>query len=224
MIEILAQPDDTTCGPTCLHAVYRYFGDAVELEEIIDEVPVLASGGTLGVLLATHALGRGYRATIYTYNLGVFDPTWFVGDVDLAAKLREQNMAKSDPRVLTAGSAYLEFLAAGGELRYEQLSTELLHRLVQASRALITGLSATYLYGSPREKNDRSNDIEGHPVGHFVVLGGGEAAPGSIYVSDPLGDNPPFGRHHYTIEAQRLMGAILLGIVTHDANLIVIER
>ena len=24
-LEILNQPDDVTCGPTCLHAVYRYF-------------------------------------------------------------------------------------------------------------------------------------------------------------------------------------------------------
>ena len=26
-LDILAQPDDETCGPTCLHAVYRYFGE-----------------------------------------------------------------------------------------------------------------------------------------------------------------------------------------------------
>ena len=27
-VEILPQPDETTCGPTCLHAVFRYFGEA----------------------------------------------------------------------------------------------------------------------------------------------------------------------------------------------------
>ena len=30
-LEIQAQPDDLTCGPTCLHAVYRYFGDDVSI-------------------------------------------------------------------------------------------------------------------------------------------------------------------------------------------------
>ena len=26
-LDIRPQPDQTTCGPTCLHAVYRYFND-----------------------------------------------------------------------------------------------------------------------------------------------------------------------------------------------------
>jgi hypothetical protein len=53
---IEAQPDGTTCGPTCLHAVYRYFGDAIELAQVVREVPRLEEGGTLGGLLGVHAL------------------------------------------------------------------------------------------------------------------------------------------------------------------------
>jgi len=75
--EIRRQPDDVTCGPTCLHAIYRYFGDPVELAPLLEEIPMLRGGGTLDVLLATHALERGYRARIYTWNLQIFDPTWF---------------------------------------------------------------------------------------------------------------------------------------------------
>src|SRR6185369_13364802 len=70
-LEILPQPDDITCGPTCLHAVYRYFGDVIGLDQVIEEVPQLETGGTLAVLLGCHALRRGYDATIYTYNLQV---------------------------------------------------------------------------------------------------------------------------------------------------------
>lgn len=68
-LEMLPQPNDTTCGPTCLQAVYRYYGDDVGLGEVIAQVPSLTAGGTLAVMLAGHALRRGYRATIYTYNL-----------------------------------------------------------------------------------------------------------------------------------------------------------
>ena len=75
-LEMLPQPDDTTCGPTCLHAVYRYYDDPVPLPQLIDEVEPLSTGGTLAVSLACHALRRRYRATIYTYNLTLFDPTW----------------------------------------------------------------------------------------------------------------------------------------------------
>ena len=57
-VEILTQPDDFTCGPTCLHALYQYFGDEIPLEQVIREVQFLEGGGTLDVLLANHALKR----------------------------------------------------------------------------------------------------------------------------------------------------------------------
>jgi hypothetical protein len=38
-----------------------------------------------------------------------------------------------------------------------------------------------------------------------------------------LQDNPRYGSHYYTIGMQRLLGAILLGVLTYDANLLVLE-
>jgi len=40
-LDINAQPDGTTCGPTCLHAIYRYFDDAIPLNRVISEVKQL---------------------------------------------------------------------------------------------------------------------------------------------------------------------------------------
>ena len=74
--DIWPQPDNTTCGPTCLHAVYRYYKDAIALTQVIEEVPTIEGGGTLSVYLAMHALRRGYWTTIIPYNLQIFDPTW----------------------------------------------------------------------------------------------------------------------------------------------------
>src|SRR5215213_5938346 len=76
-VQTLAQPDETTCGPTCLHAVYRYWGDQEPLERLIARAHRLEHGGTFAVFLGCDALRRGYRAAIYTYNVTVFDPTWF---------------------------------------------------------------------------------------------------------------------------------------------------
>ena len=73
--DINKQPDNTTCGPTCLHAVYRYYNDSISLQEVISEVSLLEEGGTLAVYLACHALRRGYKTTIFPYNLQIFDPT-----------------------------------------------------------------------------------------------------------------------------------------------------
>ena len=74
-LKIHSQPTAATCGPTCLHAVYDYYGDEMGLETLIRDVPALEEGGTLAVLMACHALRRGYQATVCTYNLTVFDPT-----------------------------------------------------------------------------------------------------------------------------------------------------
>jgi hypothetical protein len=56
------------------------------------------------VWLACHALRRGYDATIYTYNLQLFDPTWFVNGeaVNLADRLEAQRRAKPDARIAEA--------------------------------------------------------------------------------------------------------------------------
>jgi len=76
-LQILPQPNETTCGPTCLHAVFRFFGESLALSDVIAETPELEDGGTLAVMLGSLALERGYRVKIFTYNLRVFDPTWF---------------------------------------------------------------------------------------------------------------------------------------------------
>jgi ABC-type bacteriocin/lantibiotic exporter with double-glycine peptidase domain len=61
-IPIQIQPTETTCGPTCLQAVYAYHGDEVPLDSLIGNVPALLNGGTLAVILGRHALHVGYRS------------------------------------------------------------------------------------------------------------------------------------------------------------------
>ena len=149
---IRPQPDDSTCGPTCLHALYRHYGDDVSLTRIVDEVPQLPTGGTLGVMLACHALRRGYRASLLTYNLEVFDPTWFPGDAHtIAAQLRAQRAVKGSTRLRAATRAYLEFLELGGALRMEDLTPDVLRRPLDAHKPLLAGLSSTFLYRGARE-------------------------------------------------------------------------
>jgi len=224
-VHILPQPDDTTCGPTCLHAVYRFYGDALPLEEVIAGVPPLPTGGTLGVLLACHALLRGYRATIYTYNLQMFDPTWFGPEPrDLAPLLRAQLERKGgDFRMQMATEAYLQFLALGGRVVHEELGRPLLTELLAYNRPVLTGLNATYLYGCPREHDNDYDDIAGESTGHFVVLHDYDRETETVVVADPQHDNPLYGEPRYEVGVDRLMGAILLGIVTYDANLLVVE-
>ncbi len=220
------QPDDTTCGPTCLQAIYRFHGDPVSLEQVVREVETLETAGTLAVLLALHALGRGYGATIYTYNLHVFDPSWFLPDgPDPSDKLRAQLQVKTDPRLPFVTGAYLRFLERGGRLRFRELTPDLIRTQLRKGRPILTGLSATYLYQSPRELGEhrvRYDDVAGYPAGHFVVLCGYDPESREVLVADPLRENPTFEPHLYRVGIQRVLGAVLLGVLTHDANLLVL--
>jgi hypothetical protein len=226
-LDILPQPDDTTCGPTCLQAMYRYWGDEAPLDQVIAETPKLAEGGTLASLLGRHALSRGYQATIYSYNLEVFDPTWFSGDSPpVEEKLRAQMEAKQAPKLKTACRAYIDFLRAGGEIRMEDLTRGLLRRYLNRSIPILAGLSATYLYQAAREfgpKGD-SDDVRGDPAGHFVVLCGYDRERKQVRVADPYLPNPFAPRdNYYEVGVDRVVCAILLGTYTYDANLLIIQ-
>jgi len=227
-LDILPQPDDTACGPTSLHAVYRYFGDVLPLDRVIAEVRPLEDGGTLAVYLAHHALDRGYRATVYTYNLQVFDPTWFgKGDRLLREKLALQAKHRSHDTIRDTSRAYLEFLQKGGRVLFEDAPAQIIRRTLNRSIPILTGLLSTYLYQCARETavGERlvSDDLNGDPTGHFVVLTGYDRNLRKVLIADPLRQNPYSSEQEYEVDMQRLIGSVMLGILTYDANLLVIE-
>jgi len=191
-----------------------------------DGVNHLENGGTLAVYLACHALQRGYQAIIYTWNLQVFDPTWFPGDAkSLTRCLEEQREFKQDSRIQEVTSAYQRFLELGGELRMEDLSSELIREFLNQNMPILTGLSATWLYHESREIGYEStpDDIRGTPQGHFVVLCGYEHEQRRVLVADPLHPDPnSLQGQKSLIKLNRVISAITLGIVTYDANLLIL--
>lgn len=221
------QPDEVTCGPTCLYALLRYYGERVTLPEVIAATPQLVGGGTLAVLLGVQALCRGYRCRLYTYNLQLFDPTWFIRGDDLAANLREQMRWKPrEHQLVEATHGYLDFLTAGGEVLDNELTSGLITRHLRAGRPVLTGLSSTYLYRASRifGPDGIDDDIRGRPEGHFVVIDGYDTRHGTFTISDPYrGRDGRGGEDRYAVPRARLLAAILLGITTYDANLLVIE-
>jgi hypothetical protein len=226
-LELLPQPDDTTCGPTCLHAVYRYLGDEVPLAEVIRKVPRLKGGGTLGVMLGRAALKRGHKVSIYSYNLQIFDPTWeSLSSDELVERLEARARVKRSSKLKQACVAYAKFIKEGGRVKFEVLSGALIRRLLNRDLPVIAGLSSTYLYGCAREygPNDDSDDIRGNPAGHFVVLNGYDRKEREVGIADPLHSNPHSPTRKYSIGINRVMSSILLGVLTYDANLLIIEK
>ncbi len=225
-IKIFPQPDDSTCGPTSLQAVYSFHGLEVPLEEVIKSVDSLNHGGTLAVMLGVDALKRGFKARIYSYNLKMFDPSWVhCSNEELIELLEKQLKYKNRNKFRNATRAYQNFLKLGGEIYFEDMQRDLFESYLNKNIPILTGLSATYLYHSRREYSDWKNqsiyhDLRGVPTGHFVVLSGMEGD--FVFVADPYKENPISGESYYKVDINRLMNSILLGIVTYDANMLMV--
>lgn len=218
------QPDDVTCGPTCLAQVYRYFGFEKPLSEIIAQTPRNPDGGTLAVFLAIHALRSGFRAELYPLSLRVVDPTWSDLDRDgLVLKLEARLEATTRRKQQRAIRGHIEFLRLGGDIRFENLTGRLLRRILEGGHPVLTGLNATFLYGTPREIDNEYDDVRGDAAGHFVVIAGYDPGTDQFILRDPSSHSPFSPGGQYSVDADRLIAAILLGDITYDAVLLVVS-
>lgn len=221
------QPDHTSCGPTSLHAIYHYYEDDISLAQVISEISQFdEGGGTFGVDLGEHALKKGYDVTIYTYNINIFDPTWFPNTSEKIAKFLSQRLEGTDLPIKEKMSIekYLEFIALGGIVRMEELTESLLLKYLKMNVPILTGLSSTWLYQAPRENQMTNEDdpILGTPSGHFVIIR--QLANQKADICDPYRFNPISNSNYYQVTFDRLRNAILLGISSFDGNLVLIRK
>jgi len=222
-VDRLVQPDDVSCGPTSMAMVCRFHGDRLAIGEALGSIERNEDGGTLAVHIGRAALARRYHVRIWTWNLRLFDPSWHeLPRAALLAKVRARRRVASRAKARYALGAYARFLAAGGEVAFAELDRGLLVSVLARGRPLLVGLSATYLYGTPREdpRTNQPDDVGGEPVGHFVVIGGYEDDGRRFVVVDPMADSPLGPHGERVVEATRLLNAVLLGQITYDAVLL----
>jgi hypothetical protein len=224
-LDLPAQPTDTACGPTCLNGLYRFYGRDLPLDRLIGEIESLPGGGTLGVCLGNHALVHGFDAAMVTWNLRIFDPTWFpASPADLAARLRASLPRRHKPKLRQAIQAYIRYCDLGGETSMDVLSGSLLRRYLRQNRPILTGLSSTFLYRDSRSDpaTNQDDDLGGEAEGHFVLLTGYHREARTVHVADPYAENPIANQSRYAVPMDRLINAILLGVLTYDANLLIL--
>ncbi len=226
-VNIERQPNYTTCGPTSLHALYSYFEDNITLPQVISEVHQHEiGGGTLSIHLGLHALSRGYEVVTWVSNVNYWDPTWFTGKTDLAAKLRARFEAKGwmkSDRHLLALKAVEEYLERGGKIVWGELSPQRISGVLEKGLPILAGTNGVYLYQCARETEQGPDDIAGDVYGHFIVIRGYRSEDETASIADPLLDNPAYGSKYYRANIYRLIGAIFLGAATDDANCLVIQ-
>jgi hypothetical protein len=226
-VQHFTQPDDMTCGPTALRKVYHFYGLDLELPAVTDTLERNEDGGTLAVFLGTAALRQGFRSRLYTYDLRIFDPTWATLDSEaLVGRIRARFPYLSNEKRKRAAVAYVRFLESGGEICFDDLTPGLLRDIIDRGHPVLAGLSATYLYGFTRERWDSDagrlvdDDVAGDPTGHFVVISGYDEGGRRLTVLDPSAHVPASPDGRIRVGAERLINAVLLGDVTHDAVLL----
>ncbi len=67
------------------------------------------------------------------------------------------------------------------------------------------------------------DDVRRDPEGHFFVLSGYNLITREITVSDPFLSNPYSHTLSYKVKVDRVICAILLGVLTFDANFLIIH-
>jgi hypothetical protein len=226
-VERIIQPDDVTCGPTCLRKVFAYFGDRVTLDDVLGALERNEDGGTLAVFLGIAALKKQYNARIYSYDLRIFDPTWFgLSPEQLTEKIFARFPYLSDEQRLRAAGAYIRFLEMGGVLQFDELTPTLIKDIIDRGHPVLAGLSATYLYRysrerwDPEQKKHVDDDVRGEPTGHFVVIDGYDHWGRKLTVVDPSEHVPFSSDGRISVDSERLINAILLGDATYDAVLL----
>lgn len=228
-IKMASQPDGVSCGPSCLNAIYHYYAASMPLGDVIQEVTSLKTGGTLAVFLGCHALQRGFKATLHSFNLHVLDPTWMLlSQVALLDKLRLQLNHTHDAKIKLATTAYITYLELGGQIIFNEINFDTLDHYLQNKIPLISGVSATYLYKNMRDYTDSQSQVFydewlGSPSGHFIILNGCDKQAREIQVVDPYFPNTLSTTADYRLSYSHWLHAFLLGVITYDAELLAIQ-
>jgi hypothetical protein len=210
--------------PDLLAQVYRFLGYERAVDEVISDTRRNADGGTLGVYLGISALRNGFRPTIYTYNLRIFDPTWRrLSPPEISGKLRERRRFVRSRRLKRAIAAYVEYLGMGCRVPVFRARCGFLVGLLQTGHPILTGFERNVpLWVRSRTQRGVRRRFAASPRGISSSCAGYYPRSDRFVVRDPS-SNIPFSRNgKYTVEARRLIAAILLGDVTYDANLLVL--
>jgi len=225
-----AQPDDTSCGPTCLSQVMAFYGEATDVAHLSSRVQRNPDGGTQAVHLAGLALELGYDVRLYPFGVQVFDPTWWDLGADalegrLEARAHRLRVDGAAPHLVDEVLAWQGCLRAGARVDFREPNPSLLVSILDRGHPIIAGLNATWLYREARCRPDdnEDDDIGGWPVGHFVVVRGYTGRGKHFHILDPSDEAAPHlhpagaARGTYPLPADRLTHAILLGDSTRDA-------
>jgi peptidase C39-like protein len=216
------QPDDTSCGISCLKMLLAFHGISLSFDEMREIIPPLPDIGLYDSHVGKAALDLGFSVTIYSYNYTIFHPLWnHLTRKDLIRHLSTKNKSSMTPLQEFATKSYIEFMEAGGEVLFYPLSKELLLAFFEKGLPVMVALDMCFLYDSMVYYE---NTTEPRAT-HFVVLHGYNPENNTFRISDPWHSIPlPNNMGQFSLDADRVINAIFLGQNRNDAAVVVIQK
>ena len=220
--ERYAQPDNITCGPTSLRMVLGYYGKTVSHEEIMKHFTIFPHIGVLDPHICMAAMDLGFQAKTISFNYRVFHPSWTkLSREGLLAKLKEYFPKITNYKDSVSCAGYIRYLERGGTVEFAPMSRRLIVNYLYKGIPVIAALDMEYLY------NGTVHWTEFRPehATHFVVIFGYDASKDEFQVADPWYEiTIPNENGVYSVPADRLMTAILLGFQVNDGDLVIVQK
>jgi len=223
------------CMQTAATQLLTFFDPTVQLDDVINAVPLyIENGEKIGTSpghLAAYFAQQGYKTTVYTFDVELFDCSWndlTPAEVITQIKKRAEYIPSNSwlaayKHVLIDG--WELFVKSGGNFALPILSVELLYNLL-ANDPYLLMLNSTYLNHQAKSRYDKPSDkmipdsLKGRSTTHTVVCAGYK--DNKFLIVDP---DPPKGiNHHRWITQDHLIASIMSAQTESDNMLITIEK
>jgi hypothetical protein len=221
------------CVQSSASQMLSFYGINKSVEEIKKEVPVDidSEGKELGSSLghiATYFIQLGFKTTIHTVDLEIFDQSWKGSNNEqLINNLQERKKyikhARYEEQIMNhVIDGYILFLEKGGKVELPIVDEKYLYNLLTHG-PIYTVVSYNFLNQSPKYKfvknsKPMQDDMAGTPNTHVIVISGYK--DGKFEITDP---DYEFGGKRL-IEPSLLIGAFYLAETDCDPILITLEK
>lgn len=204
-----------TCGPSALQQILAYYGVKKSLNEILKNFKMYEYG-TWDFDLLSYVLRLGFKAEITTYNLDIFDPTWFKLSRKKLIKKLKSRLKYAKPFHKQGIRSCIRFLELGGRIRFKIITEKIIKDYLRKKIPVIACFCFTALWKCKRAYSKKtkkgyksiSNDIRGVPEGHFIVISG--YAKDKFFVTDPSYNIPVSKTGKYSVPIKDLIAYILM--------------
>jgi hypothetical protein len=223
------------CMQTSATQLLSFFDPTVKVEDVIKEVPVYVENsekiGTSPGHLGAYFVQKGYKTTVYIFDVELFDLSWESSSgieiIKLLKRRQEYIPANSwlakYHHILVDG--WELFVKAGGSFAQPPLSKQLIIDLLTKSPILVM-VNSTYLNHQSKQQYNKNEDkfeddaIKGRSLTHGVTCAGYK--DDKFLIVDP---DPPAGiEQHRWIESDHLIASIMAAQTESDNLLMVIEQ